>query len=116
MGAGDDAVPDHLRDLLLTGRGETLRSPRTAMAGLEAGCDTGHVSRIRRPARAPQAPARREGCDGQQHLGVLENLVSSLSEKAGRDAKTNLLNFPRFEEALTILSRPSAGSSLRGPG
>jgi diguanylate cyclase (GGDEF)-like protein len=32
-----------------------------------------------------------------------ENLVSSLSEKAGRDAKTNLLNFPRFEEALTIL-------------
>jgi diguanylate cyclase (GGDEF)-like protein len=32
-----------------------------------------------------------------------ENLVSSLNEKAGRDAKTNLLNFPRFEEALTIL-------------
>jgi diguanylate cyclase (GGDEF)-like protein len=32
-----------------------------------------------------------------------ENLVSSLSEKAGRDAKTNLLNLPRFEEALTVL-------------
>jgi diguanylate cyclase (GGDEF)-like protein len=32
-----------------------------------------------------------------------ENLVSSLSERASRDAKTNLLNFPRFEEALTIL-------------
>jgi len=32
-----------------------------------------------------------------------ENLVSSLNEKAGRDAKTNLLNFPRFEEALRIL-------------
>jgi diguanylate cyclase (GGDEF)-like protein len=32
-----------------------------------------------------------------------EKLVSSLNEKAGRDAKTNLLNFPRFEGALTIL-------------
>jgi len=32
-----------------------------------------------------------------------ENLVSILSEKAGRDAKTNLLNLPRFEEALTVL-------------
>ena len=32
-----------------------------------------------------------------------ENLVSSLNEKTRRDAKTNLLNFPRFEEALTIL-------------
>jgi diguanylate cyclase (GGDEF)-like protein len=32
-----------------------------------------------------------------------ENLVSSLNEKVNRDAKTNLLNFPRFEEALTIL-------------
>ena len=29
--------------------------------------------------------------------------MSSLNEKAGRDAKTNLLNFPRFEEALVIL-------------
>jgi diguanylate cyclase (GGDEF)-like protein len=32
-----------------------------------------------------------------------ENLVSNLNEKAGRDAKTNLLNLPRFEEALTVL-------------
>ena len=32
-----------------------------------------------------------------------EKLVSGLNEKAGRDAKTNLLNFPRFEGALTIL-------------
>jgi diguanylate cyclase (GGDEF)-like protein len=32
-----------------------------------------------------------------------ENLVSSLNEKAGRDAKTNLLNLPRFEEALAVL-------------
>jgi diguanylate cyclase (GGDEF)-like protein len=32
-----------------------------------------------------------------------ENLVSSLNQKAGRDAKTNLLNFPRFEEKLVIL-------------
>ena len=32
-----------------------------------------------------------------------ETLVSNLNEKAGRDPKTNLLNFPRFQEALSIL-------------
>jgi diguanylate cyclase (GGDEF)-like protein len=32
-----------------------------------------------------------------------EQLVWDLNERIGRDAKTNLLNFPKFEEALTVL-------------
>jgi diguanylate cyclase (GGDEF)-like protein len=32
-----------------------------------------------------------------------ENLVSDLRDKADRDAKTNLMNFPRFVDALAVL-------------
>ncbi len=96
-------LPDHLHDLLLAAvdrifdRHEQLwqASKQDAMRAMSQGF-ADQLSRLKHQLAAKDATV-------SNISEYFENLVSSLSEKAGRDAKTNLLNFPRFEEALTIL-------------
>ncbi|MGH9140188.1 MAG: GGDEF domain-containing protein [Vicinamibacterales bacterium] len=96
-------LPDHLHDLLLAAverifdRHEQLwqASKQDAMRAMSQGF-ADQLARLKHQLAAKDATV-------SNISEYFENLVSSLSEKAGRDAKTNLLNFPRFEEALTIL-------------
>ena len=96
-------VPDYLHDLLLEAvdrifvRHEQLwqASKQDAMRAMSQGF-ADQLARLKHQLAAKDATV-------SNLSEYFENLVSSLSEKAGRDAKTNLLNFPRFEEALVIL-------------
>jgi len=96
-------VPGHLHDLLLQAvdrifvRHEQLwqASKQDAMRAMSQGF-ADQLARLRHQLAAKDTTV-------SNISEYFENLVSSLNEKAGRDAKTNLLNFPRFEEALTIL-------------
>jgi len=96
-------VPGYLHDLLLEAvdriflRHEQLwqASKQDAMRAMSQGF-ADQLSRLKHQLAAKDATV-------SNLSEYFENLVSSLSEKAGRDAKTNLLNFPRFEEALVIL-------------
>jgi diguanylate cyclase (GGDEF)-like protein len=97
------ALPEHLHALLLTavdrvvGRQEQLwqDSKEDAIRAISQGF-ADNLARLKHQLAAKDATV-------SNISEYFENLVSSLNEKAGRDAKTNLLNFPRFEEALTIL-------------
>jgi len=96
-------VPSHLHDLLLQAvdrifvRHEQLwqASKQDAMRAMSQGF-ADQLARLRHQLAAKDTTV-------SNISEYFENLVSNLNEKAGRDAKTNLLNFPRFEEALTIL-------------
>jgi diguanylate cyclase (GGDEF)-like protein len=96
-------VPDYFHDLLLEAvdrifvRHEQLwqASKQDAMRAMSQGF-ADQLARLKHQLAAKDATV-------SNLSEYFENLVSSLSEKAGRDAKTNLLNFPRFEEALGIL-------------
>jgi diguanylate cyclase (GGDEF)-like protein len=96
-------VPSHVHDLLLQAvdrifvRHEQLwqASKQDAMRAMSQGF-ADQLARLRHQLAAKETTVTNIS-------EYFENLVSSLNEKAGRDAKTNLLNFPRFEEALTIL-------------
>jgi len=96
-------LPDHLHDLLLAAvdrivvRHEQLwqASKEDAIHAVSQGF-ADKLARLKHQLAAKDATV-------SNISEYFENLVSNLSEKAGRDAKTNLLNFPRFEEALTIL-------------
>jgi hypothetical protein len=96
-------VPGYLHDLLLEAvdrifvRHEQLwqASKQDAMRAMSQGF-ADQLARLKHQLAAKDATV-------SNLSEYFENLVSSLSEKAGRDAKTNLLNFPRFEEALVIL-------------
>jgi diguanylate cyclase (GGDEF)-like protein len=97
------ALPDDLHELLLTAvdrvfdRHEQLwqASKQDAIRAMSQGF-ADKLAQLKHQLAAKDATV-------SNISDYFENLVSNLNEKASRDAKTNLLNFPRFEEALTIL-------------
>ena len=96
-------LPDATQDLLCTAldavvaRQEQLwqGSKEEAIRAMSQGFG-GTLARLREQLAAKDATVNNISA-------YFENLISTLNEKAGRDAKTSLLNFQRFEEALSIL-------------
>jgi diguanylate cyclase (GGDEF)-like protein len=96
-------LPEHLQDLLIgafdrvQSRQEQLwqASKDEAMRAMSQGF-ANQMAQLKQQLAAKDATVANIS-------EYFERVVSNLKEQAGRDPKTNLLNFPRFQEALSLL-------------
>ena len=78
-----------------------LHAARAALAGVEAGSDSGAVGRLRRQDGAGRTTARSAKDATVSSISrYFEELVADLTDKSQRDPKTKLMNFGRFTEQL----------------
>jgi diguanylate cyclase (GGDEF)-like protein len=97
------ALPEHLHNLVLAALENVIvhqehlwqSSKQEAIRALSRG----FADRL----AAARAQLAAKDATVSQISNYFEQLVGDLNERIGRDAKTNLLNFPKFEEALTVL-------------